>query len=58
LVIKELIIQVIMEILGGIIVKKVIILLDFLMIQLLLQLEKEKFQNLFLNKKTPQNAGF
>jgi len=25
---------------------------------LLLQLEKEKFQNLFLNKKTPQNAGF
>jgi len=47
-----------MAILGGILVTKVIILLDFLMILLLLQLEKEKFQNLFLNKKTPQNAGF
>jgi hypothetical protein len=48
----------IMVILGGILVTKVIILLDFLMTLLLLQLEKEKFQNLFLNKKTPQNAGF
>jgi hypothetical protein len=48
----------IMVILGGILVTKVIILLDFLMILLLLQLEKEKSQNLFLNKKTPQNAGF
>jgi hypothetical protein len=48
----------IMVILGGILVTKVIILLDFLMTLLLLQLEKEKFQNLFSNKKTPQNAGF
>jgi hypothetical protein len=47
-----------MAILGGILVKKIITLLDFLTILLLLQLEKEKFQNLFSNKKTPQNAGF